>query len=354
MRSLGFAEVPIEKISAGLDARLSLPRIQSLAVSFEELGDFVHKPVVRQSDWRLIVGRDRVASQIILERETVLCELVECTDLEAEQMEDIENACRRHDPNEQALATERILARYTAQARANGFGGAHKSPKGLARDRLARELGVKPHTIRQREWRAKKRREQIEKFKETPPEPKVKESTEPPPPINVMGLDVTREYLDDVEVVKRHLSQASVRLHQALALLTNLTNEGPNLKEVCLYEPRITRLYNELKIVSQRLQNMVPASLCLYCKCLDGPREICKACMGQGFGTPEDMRDAPEELLREGEDAMVSSQGKTVPIYDVVPIVDEVALEDAPREDEWAPEGGNIDPPQEDPLGGEW
>lgn len=86
--------IDLLRCSDSFEQRLGQFHVASLAESIRECG-IIHPPVVRASDYQVIAGEDRIAAHVLLNRDEVLVDLVECTDEEVETIREHENLHRR-------------------------------------------------------------------------------------------------------------------------------------------------------------------------------------------------------------------------------------------------------------------
>lgn len=307
MQFIGLKAIQISKLRLPGDFGIILdqPRIEERANSIEKLG-MIHEPLVRHSDLKLICGRDRVAAHIKLGRGDVMCKLIDCTDEEALELEQIENTERRHDPTEQKERRFALLRLYEEEARlapppANDNNkpkpGRKKTPVGHARVRYAKEKGIKPESVKKAEQRENKRKRE----KETAP-----------PSVKTFGLDVDEAELKRLEQVQTFIDLALSNMTAAQGALTRIeTNQLP-------FPPgRLQRIKTELHGMSQILKGARPASVCPHCKGVEGLQEKCTCCQALGFVTESQMHAIPAELLDE-DNLMVQDGGKFKSIDDFI------------------------------------
>lgn len=317
MKTIGIKTVSIALLSNPDEfmGRVDLPRIVERAGSIKDLG-MLHEPIVRESDMRLLVGRDRVAALVKLEKKDAKVKLVECTDREAKLMEDTENLARRHDPQEQAEAMARMLALYTEQEAAKpgkrdraGRPLGSKTAKGKARDRLAAEVGVKPEAIRRREYRAKE--------KERGATIKQSDAGLPPIPtdatILLLGMDQPMAFLAQCKAIQEYLTEASGKVRGSQMILNQLRSaELP--KPAAL----VNRLYEDTHALAVELKASKPFALCGYCKNLAGVVDECNGCSCCGWVTEAQHKATSKQFLAEGDGACVQYRGETRLVSELV------------------------------------
>lgn len=348
MRIIGLQEVAVALVSGGLESRTALPRVKQLAASADVLGVILHPPNIRHKDMRVVTGRDRIAAEMIRGKETLLVQLVDCTDAEANVAEEAENAFRRHDYDEQANAianVERItveLMHERAELAARSFRGRPTTPAGYARRAVSEATGVGVDALIKREQRAKARKGR---------EAAAANPEKAEPVISTMGFECEPRWLTQVAEVKKRMQSIVNKLEATQRELTSLRNKVAE-EQLPFHLPRAAGLVTEVQAAAKLARDLLPVSLCPYCKDLPAVRELCLSCMGTGCATEGAMRDIPKELLREGANAMVLCQGKIVSVYDVAPVVDGVEIEVAPERRIHSTDPKPV--ADDDPLGGEW
>jgi hypothetical protein len=326
MKVLGTQTIELSSLSnqAEIVDRLAEPRIKDRAESIDRLV-MLNDPIVRQSDMRLLAGRDRAAAHVLLKRAMMVVKLVECTDLEAEKIEDEENLQRRHDPAEQAMLTARMVARYATEAAAlhdippttsrKGRPKGSTTAVGMARERVAKAKGVKKDSVRRQQNRAKQKEAGVivaAAEKKAPIVPK-------DPPIRLLGVDKLGLEFDPaffagVFALQGYLREAASKVRGAQMALTQLKNA-----EVPYRTAELQRLAEEAHDLHRRLKDALPSTICPHCKCLSGIQEACVGCVTLGWITTGQEGGVPKELWAEGDAAVVQYQGNLVPVNEVVP-----------------------------------
>lgn len=264
-----------------------------LGEQLEQWGRYLHHPIVRKSDLRVITGRDRIAGAMRLGRRELECELVDCTDEEAEELELVENFVRRHDPEEQAAERRRHLdileARQPKEEAPKP--GRPKSARAKAREELAEREGVTPDAIRMQE----RRRE----------EPEAESAQEPealPPCIRDFGVTVPPTVNARAQRVQAVVDEMDTHLRALSALVGGLEASGAVARDV-----------QKAKDAHQRyaydIRGLRPQALCPRCAGVVGV-ENCPMCFAAGFVSAEKMRgDIPANLLEEGAKKQVADKG---------------------------------------------
>lgn len=314
MISHGLKEVKIAKLKLPGDMRQRMlePRVEQRAASIEEHG-LIHKPLVRACDMLLIAGRDRVAAHMRLNRETVLVELVDCSDEELPKLEREENMQRRHDPIEQQRLMLEIVQQRTEEVLEREPGirpsgpGRTQTARGKARRSVAVERGIEPESIRKAEYRERKAKaaELAGKSKEDPY--KVC-------PIRTLGMTLSETFILNVHRVLNYTTQITTLLRRAQGLATELEKSPAPFAKA-----RLERMRDELRAVSHAWDAAKPEALCPACKGLDGLQEECVMCVTTGYITKNQAENISEELWDE-EEPRVLYRGK-------VRFLDEVATE---------------------------
>lgn len=319
MRTLGLAVVAIAKLSlpgnwrAIVEAASSSPLLGSLA----RVG-LIHEPLVRKRDMRLLVGRNRVAVHVVQGRPDVPVKYVDCSDEEAAMLELAENAHRNHDPVRQAEQTAELLRLFEAQAAQELAAakeleepkrGAPKTVRGRARELAAESIGVKPETLRMREYRAEVKLEPRE------------EAELADFPFKTLGMVVSREFVYQCFQVQEHLDDAAKKTSIALIELTRLQKA-----DVPQHKDRLDRIYDDLSAIASALRAMIPVALCPTCKGIDQVQRECAGCRTLGYITRGQEGSIPAELWSE-EEPIVYHRGKPRPVSDF-------AVETPAREDD--------------------
>jgi ParB-like chromosome segregation protein Spo0J len=328
MRTIGLKEVAIADLTLPHDFALLLddPGVATKAESIESLG-LIHEPLVLQRDMRVLAGRERIAAHMRLGRTTVMVKLVDCNELEAIEIEFQENIVRRHDPDEQQrLIMERLEEIEKAKEHEvdrTGRPGRPKTPRGMAREKVAAEVGVNPESIRQREYRQRKKAGKV-----TPKVAKPAPAKDAPkePPVKTIGLELDAAFNAQVEATQVMLRDAANKLRTASAKLTQLRNA-----ELTFPVGRLDRIRDQLRSVTAAVEGAYPTSLCPYCKGIEGIQQLCGACLGAGFITKDQEQSVPAELWRE-DLPVVLVQGTMRPLTDYL---DDSSSDSSSEEDVW-------------------
>ena len=310
MNVLGFKTVAIAKLSLPGDfkSRVEAERITERLESVERYG-ILSEPMVRKSDYRVIYGRDRVACCVRLGKTEVLVKLVECSDEEAYELELLENTQRRHDFDEQRLGFERLVDFHESRVRKEvsegqtpapsnirGTGGRHKSPRGIARERVAKELGIKPSSVKRKEARVKAALS-TEKLDGTDRKPK--------PQIELIGMEVEDEFSRQTEKIAALIGSCAGHLNNGLSSISQIDSGKLPFPAVILQ-----KLYDEIRAVASLVRAHKPVTLCPFCKGLPSLQEACTACLGAGWLGQEKAKHVPAELWVPGDRSVVVYKGR--------------------------------------------
>ncbi len=309
MERLGVDTMEIARLKGHNEAKMRarMPHVHKLAASERELG-LLARPWVRKSDSQIILGRDRVGARLVNGHTHVEVELVECDDTELARIRAAENAHRRHDPGEQSRALSELLAAYEQQASEelelepprpkhdprNGPPRPPKTAKGIARERAAKDLGIKPESVRRAESRGKAKLAEADK-------PKADK-------IPTFGRPVDDAWMAGVELADELIGDAYNKLRAALASLGRLNSSKTPYPSAALQ-----RLYDNVQGQLNSIKEARPVSVCPYCKLVPEVRSHCPACMTSGFITERARKTIPPELA-DTDTLRVAYSGRYVPI----------------------------------------
>lgn len=294
IQEIGFREVELRRIflPPGFDAVAREPFIERLALSIQALG-LLEPPTVRFSDMRPGPGWRRLAALLRLQAETCHVRLVECDNYTLELMRRAHNSDRSEwedtelgtSTTARVRATADLIARLKPGMRYAGKGRgptAHTEALRL----IARETGVAFETLKQREYR--------ERHRAPPVLRRGDPSSIAAPTINLLGIQVTDLFLDQVAQVQARLDDAK----SSVALARRTINRLLAAREL----PRHTAKLRRLKELADELEESIararPAGICPWCKGQPGIQESCAACEGSGYGTATQCENAPQKLLR--------------------------------------------------------
>lgn len=324
MKVLGFRRVDIDKLKleGEFRKRLDQPRVFERAKSVKRIG-IISEPGIRNRTNKVIYGRDRIAAAIRAGETTILCKVWECTDEEARELEISENIHRRHDPDKARQDMEAMLEQYEKEVLAlaatepekiatiaGGNTGGAKTARGLARARVAAELGIKPDSVRRREYRiqnaAIKRRHNARVAEE-------REAKKAMPEVTTIGMEVEEEFARTTNELRRMLTQAAALAIKVELILSDIKNKG-----LPFNAGRMSRLYDDAHRLAADLKLSMPVSLCPYCKGLPGVQESCGGCLQTGWIDGSKFEHVPKELWKEGDKMIVAYQGRMVPVAELL------------------------------------
>lgn len=285
------------KLPGDMQERMSSPRARSRAASISEHG-LIHYPIVRREGWELVAGADRIAACMLLGWENVTCDIRDMTAEEAEVIRQAENAERRHDAEEARLASLGLKRALEVKLMASGMPsagpGRRKTASAEARRIVAEETGVKEETLRKREQRQRAKEE--------------KRESKPESPINTIGLELSDEFLGQVNVVRSYIKELTSVLGRAKTILSQLEEAGvPN------HQSRLLKLSAALVELTSGVKGYLPVALCPYCKGTEGIQENCGLCESSGW---IQKCQEPEVALRfwSTENPIVMDNGEEKPL----------------------------------------
>jgi len=307
MPIVGTKTIKLSKIVLPGDfkARLTAPHVADLAASVQTHG-LMHPPTVEAGTMRLLAGHDRVAALMAAGVKSVTVNLAEGDERELERLSIAENLHRRRDDEvalrrrylgeiEREIVAETLQASETVDDTSRNYGdsvplirpGRPKTPKGAARERVARETGVTPAALKKADQRAAKAAE--------PEEP----AAPPPPPIRTLGVELPDAMAADVAGVQRHLDAIDQYLRRSQGELTALGKEHGG----AIAHARLQRLQREVHSAASLVRGSRPDTVCAYCKLEPTLQDVCNGCGGLGYLTADQVEHVPRELL--DEDAML-------------------------------------------------
>lgn len=298
-------------VSDTFEDRLQQQHVRDLADSIRVEG-LIHPPMVRVTEHgnEVVAGEDRVAAHVLLGRDEVTCIVSEHVDeARAERLRHIENVYRRTDPEERrrsvaalvALEAERVadgpadeaLNPFVEEAPPPKKRGRPKSPKGQAREQVAKDLGMSPEAVRMAERRGK----QLDAPKPAPLQ------TDLVCPVENQGIETTSVWNAQVEAVRVYLRDLNKLLVQAQGVITNMRNANLPVRESA-YQ-RVQELMHD---AAASVRSMKPKRVCPYCKLVASIQPTCAACFGYGYTTEAQEENIPPELLEDA--SLVCEQGE--------------------------------------------
>jgi ParB-like chromosome segregation protein Spo0J len=312
MERFGQREMRISslRLPGDMRQRMTQPHIRDRADSIAQVG-LIHPPMVRKSTREIIAGRDRIAAHLLLERESVTVDLVECTDEEAAVLEAHENIERRHDPVEQRRLTLELVQRFTEQLATEnpekpkkGRRGRTKTLQGQARELVAKERGVTPDAVRKAEERAAKRQGADRREGAAPDSSPAAAK----PTIETWGLEPESDFLAGAAAQQRYIDDAAGKLQAAKTSLTQLGNSGLGYPNVKLQH--IRKLLDE---ASTAIRQGRPVALCPWCKGTVDAKQACGGCGGSALMLKSQELGVPPELTDKA-DLRIVVGGRIVPM----------------------------------------
>lgn len=323
---LGVRKVKLAQIQmpGDLRRRLETANVADLAEGLKKWERFIHDPLIRESDMRIICGRDRLAAAHRAGHESLEVKMCDVNDDEAAELELVENIHRRRDPQEESDMRQAYLAlverRAAGEQTATTGLGKPASPRGVARAALAAKAGVSPKSIARQDQRAQKRAAQLgDTVASLPPNPSESRSgwgeddaeAELPPPVELLGTEPTEEFLAGVNEVQELLDEADQQLRQVQTTLTKLQKAA-----LALPEGRWQRLYRGAHALAHDVRAARPVSVCPYCKLVPSLQQACTACGLNGYIVEDQTASVPKELLDVGA-RLVVYRGRFLPIEKV-------------------------------------
>lgn len=328
MKVIGTKTISLSKLTLEGDFKQAMdsPITKDIVNSYGHIGGHIQDPVVRLIDdmYHLVTGRKRTAAHLRLKHKQMEVKLIECSDAEAEDIMDIENACRRHDPEFQIGLLVKLVDKYEAEIeverafepdKTERKPGRPVTPRGEARKRAADATGIKPESVRQAEERLKKT--------ELEAEQKAAE-----PPVKLLGMEIGDSFLDDCAAIKKYIGSAASRVQFALGDLKQLESAEFVMPTGTMQKARA--LAAELGTLLRT--TMMPLTLCPFCKGLGEYQDTCTGCESRGWMGKLDKESIAPELLQDA--GYVMYQGELLSVGEIIgeqPIT-ELEEEDPPAE----------------------
>jgi hypothetical protein len=293
MKWIGIRKVELKSlvIDDAIRALMGERDTAEMAESLQSTGaEPIHFPVVREADFTVKAGRSRTAAMLLLGAKTMTVRLVEGTDAEMATIEREENV-RRRIPDRDAHIVARIAQAEESLPPEDTWVARRKTPRGRAREVVARELGTTPEAIRAAEKR----------------EAKLAAPAEPvnlAPPVETWDVNVSHlaQEFAQVRMAQESLRSASRHLAGAQKALSSLRGNaiGNRLADA---------LETQVNVTAALLLRETPTALCYGCKGQLHRRSKCPDCRGFGYvgGTQEWSDDVEPGLLLRGDRARVRS-----------------------------------------------
>jgi hypothetical protein len=124
-------------------------------------------------------------------------------------------------------------------------------------------------------------------------------------PLVTLNMPVSREFKQEIELVRHYLYEVVVSLHTALLHIGSLL-KLPNTNERAY-----SALRGDIKEYKKFITDTAPYSICPYCKAIDWYQERCEVCCGQGWVDYRTYNEAPEMLRT---DKAVAFEGRFIDI----------------------------------------
>lgn len=323
-----FKAFPIAdmRLPGDIAARRKLPRVIALGESFAASGGQpAQPPVVAWRTHRLVIGSDRIAACLNLGLRAVDVLVVKGPPAALEALTHVENVYRRHDsaerdaslaelvrivaersgdfpevdegddgrepnePNEPQVCVAHAVDEEPAPAPKPGrpSGGAKKT----AIEKVAKLTGKTPSAVESSVHRAKAKESPPKQDKRTPREWAETEC------IDCHGLTVPKEVIADAYSEHSFLSHLDEQLKQMQSDCTRHLVDYPTVK-------------TDLHAAAVAVRQLMPESVCLYCKVIQKVQNQCKACSGRGWLRAHEMHSIPGQLKDDGVHAVVVFNGK--------------------------------------------
>lgn len=334
IKYIGPADVALKDITIGedFDERLKQDRVEAMAETITDVG-LLQRVGLRQGDNVAIYGTDRIAAHVYAGFETIKAEMWECSDAEMDLLREMENAQRRHDLLERDESLLRLHKMYKEIFLVNGKNAKTAgSPSAHAIDRIAAERGVKPRSVEQALRRARRRAEAIG----DPNEELGRQFTDPgetlpdmrlPEGFETHGIGVDNDYCINVSKVHRGLTEVANKMKIGQVTLTKLVAD-----RLPVSAARLQRFRQEMHEIGQSVRQLLPKSICLFCKCIPEVSSECAACSGALVLTQEQFAGIPKKLL-DMDNSVVMFRGKYRATMDFLSQQNETTPE-APTEEE--------------------
>lgn len=320
VRSVKLAQL---QMPGDLRRRLETANVADLCVDLVKWERFIHDPLIRESDMRIVCGRDRLAAAVKARRDAIEVKMCDCTDSEAEELELVENIKRRRDPQEESDMRQAYLAlleKRAADEQAPRAGsGRTPTPRGVARAELAEKLGISRRALEKQDKAIadKQRDVQISDSVRENPEARQggwgedEEEAELPPAVELLGTQPTIYFLEAVGAVQELLDEADAQMRLVQGVLTKLQKVA-----LALPEGRWQRLYRGAHALAHDVRAARPVSVCPFCKLVTSLQQACTACATNGYVVEDQTASVPKELL-DVDAHLVACRGRFMPIEKV-------------------------------------
>lgn len=241
------------------DDVLKSPTAVAIAAHLKRGGSLYNAPRVRTNN-AVISGRRRIAAHMLAGLAEVLVDIVECTDLEAEQERLAENLQRTQHSNKARWHMARDYRALCVRIAEEGGADPRKAARDAVRA-IAERAGISEKTVRNRLALAGAPRGTSKR-------------NQPPPPIDLFGAEVDQPWLAAVGAVHRAITAA----------LSNATMAHRALRRVHADPaPNMSAGIESIEALSELLQGLRPSVICPECWAAD--YVDCPVCHQSGWLT---------------------------------------------------------------------
>lgn len=317
-----FMQVKSLKLPGDIKMRMKQAHVIELSESIAKRTGKrpIHLPTIEYPSKELIAGGDRIAAQLLLGYRSIWVQPVsQLTPQERRDIQRDENVHRRV-VDRDALIGERVAERAAEIEAARGEAppdlfppGRPKTPVGVAREQVAREIGTTVDAVKQAEIRNKSHvttpRQQndsndlqgvsIDHTAQVPEiindSPSCVETWDLPL-VSDAEMDAVRSYQGAIDAADRFLRRAQ-------AALSGIDG-GP-------FAALAQRLGAKVHEAAHAVRSARPAAVCPYCKRVPGLQ--CRGCDDVGFVAEDAMLGVSDELKLGGDRAMVATPAGLVP-----------------------------------------
>lgn len=170
-----------------------------------------------------------------------------------------------------------------------------KTERGQRREAIALAEGIRPESVRMREYR------------------QARAQNRTPKSINPVGMELDSNWAKGVDELRELVSSASRSAHRAATLLDKASADPSLVPGIFI------TLRQEMRLLAGRIRQAIPESLCPSCKGLDECRPHCAGCETLGWIRKGQCQDIPKALWDESEPKVIHN-GKTVLVSEVCPV----------------------------------
>ncbi len=298
MLVVGIKDIAVKKLYLPGDfgERLRSERVAKLAQSIDQFDGALNEPIVRESDWQLVCGFDRVAAHVYLKRDMCRMKIIQCDDAELEKIRVDENYHRRHYTPEERQAIEDQALSFNPTPmiyyKKPGKKGPPIKATTMARKEAAEQLGMSPESLRKKDYR---RRKSLNRAKA---------------PIRDLGMAVDADYRIKVAEAQELLEMSAESIVKARGAIAKLMKS-----DLPLQKPRLMVLMEQADELAEAAKGAIPSCLCPGCKGLGGVQEKCQFCLTAGYITKNQQDGIPDRLW---DSNWVQLDGELRPVNDFV------------------------------------